>query len=124
MPRLQLNMLLNPRSKGRNIVGQELPKSLDVACCVRLLTLLHVFANCCAKFETGQTFEPTNPYISFVLCSLKRSLTVWDPFAQLFQQFWGHVRALTMFSKVLRVVSFNDALQVPKLLGVAASVCT
>ena len=104
---------------------QELPKSLDVACCVRLHILLHpVVANFCAKFETGQTLEPPALDISFLLCSPKGSVTMLYPFAQLFQQFWGQVRALTMFSKVLWVVSFNDALQVPKLLGVAASVCT
>ena len=28
--------------------------------------LLHVFGSCCAEFETGQTFEPTIPNISFV----------------------------------------------------------
>ena len=28
---------------------------LDVTCCVRLHTLLHVVACCCAKFETGKT---------------------------------------------------------------------
>ena len=40
---------------------------LDVTCCVRLHTLLHVVGCCCAKFETSQTFQPTTPNISFVL---------------------------------------------------------
>ena len=40
---------------------------LDVTCLVRLHTLLHVVGCCCAKFETGRTFEPTTPNISFVL---------------------------------------------------------
>ena len=31
---------------------------LDVTSCVRLHTLLHVVGCCCAKFETGQTFQP------------------------------------------------------------------
>ena len=31
---------------------------LDVTCCVRLHTLLHVVVCCCAKFETAQTFSP------------------------------------------------------------------
>ena len=44
------------RANGRNIVDQQLPTLLDVTCCVRLHTLLHVVACCCAKFETGQTF--------------------------------------------------------------------
>ena len=43
------------QSNGGNIVSQQLPKLLDVICCVRLPTLLHVVGCCCAKFETGQT---------------------------------------------------------------------
>ena len=54
---------------------------LDVTCCVRLHTLLHVVGCCCAKFETGQTFQPTTPNISFVPWSPKRSATMLDPFA-------------------------------------------
>ena len=46
---------VKPRANGRNIVGQQLPTLLDVTCCVRLYTLLHVGG--CAKFETGQTFS-------------------------------------------------------------------
>ena len=38
---------LKPRANGRNIVGQQLPKLLDVTCCVRLHTLLHVVGCCC-----------------------------------------------------------------------------
>ena len=30
---------------------------LDVTCCVRLHTQLHIVACCCIKFETGQTFS-------------------------------------------------------------------
>ena len=36
-----------PRANGRNIVGQQLPTLLDVTCCVRLHTLLHVVGCCC-----------------------------------------------------------------------------
>ena len=46
-----------PRANGSNSVGQQLPTLLDVICCVRLHTLLHVVWSCCAKFETGQTFS-------------------------------------------------------------------
>ena len=46
---------VKPRANGRNIVGQQLPTLLDVTCCVRLYTLLHVVACCCTNFETGQT---------------------------------------------------------------------
>ena len=58
---------LKPRANGRNIVGQQLPTLLHVTRCVRLYTLLHVVGCCCANFETGQTFQPTTPNISFVL---------------------------------------------------------
>ena len=57
---------LKARANGRNIIGQQLPTLLDVTCCVRLQILLHVVGCCCAKFETGQTFQPTTPNISFV----------------------------------------------------------
>ena len=34
--------ILKPRVNGHNIVGQQFPTLLDVTCCVRLHTLLHV----------------------------------------------------------------------------------
>ena len=43
---------------------------LGVRCCVRLhvawCMLLRVVGSRCVKFETGQTFQPTTPNISFV----------------------------------------------------------
>ena len=38
---------LKPRANGRNIVGQQLPTLLDVTCCIRLHTLLHLVGCCC-----------------------------------------------------------------------------
>ena len=38
---------VKPRSNRRNIAGQQLPTLLDVTCCVRLHTLLHVVGGCC-----------------------------------------------------------------------------
>ena len=35
--------------------------------CYMLHPFVHPVACCCAKFETGQTFQPTTPNISFVL---------------------------------------------------------
>ena len=35
---------LKPHTNGRNFVGQQLSPLLDVTCCVRLHTLLHVVA--------------------------------------------------------------------------------
>ena len=78
-------------------------------CCM----LLHVVA-CCAKFETGQTFEPTTPNISFVSWSPTYSATT---FSQLFQHCWGHAGALHMVSKFLRVVSFSRFTVNPNIVG-------
>ena len=47
---------------------------LLIACC-----LLHVVRCCCAKFETGQTFQPTTRNISFFPCSSRRSATMLGP---------------------------------------------
>ena len=102
---------------GRNIVGQQLPALLDVTCCVRLHNLLHVVACCCAKFETGQTFQPTTPNISFVPLSPKRSATTLDPFAQLFQHCWGHALSLRMDYIDVWVVFFPRCTAGPKLVG-------
>ena len=60
-----LAVCVKPRANGRNIVGQQLPTlpwmlhvaSLCTPCCM----LLDVLACCCAKFETGQTFQSTTP---------------------------------------------------------------
>ena len=72
---------------------------------------------CCAKFETGQTFQPTTPNISFVPWSPKRSATMLDPFAQLFQHCWGHARSLCMVYKDLWVVSFPRYTAGPNIVG-------
>ena len=87
--------------------------SVCTPCCM----LLDVVARCCAKFETGQTFQPTTPNISFVPWSAKRSATMLDPFAQLFQHCWGHVRSLRMDYKDLWVVFFPRCTEGPKLVG-------
>ena len=57
---------LRLHANRHNIVDQQLPTLLDVTCCVRLHTLLHVVGCCCAKFETSQTFQPTTPNSSFI----------------------------------------------------------
>ena len=40
-------VVLKPRANGRNVVGLQLPILLEVTCCVRLHTLLHVVGCCC-----------------------------------------------------------------------------
>ena len=99
LPSREQVLLLKPRANERNIVGCYM---LRPPCCM----LLAVVACCCAKFETGQTFQPTTPNISFVPWSPKRSATMLDPFAQLFQHCWGHARSLRMVYKDFWVVSF------------------
>ena len=79
--------------------------------------LLDVVACCCAKFETGQNFQPTTPNISFAPWSPKRSATMLDPFAQLFQHCWGHARSLRMVYKDLWVVSFPRCTAGPNIFG-------
>ena len=50
---------VRPRVKGRNIVAQQLPTSLDVTCCDRFHTVLHVVASCYGKFEFLSQELPT-----------------------------------------------------------------
>ena len=61
-------LTVKSRANGRRIVGQQLPTLLDVTCCVRLHTPLHVVA-CCwemlRKVWNLSNFEPTTPNISF-----------------------------------------------------------
>ena len=82
--------------------------------CTPYCMLVDVVACCCAKFETGKTFQPRTPNISF---------------AQLFEHCWGHARSLRMVYKNLWVLSFPRCTAGPHIvgatmLGVVASVCT
>ena len=54
---------LKPRANGRNIVGQQLPILLDVTCCVRSHTLLHVVGSCCIRLDTTANTDATTPNI-------------------------------------------------------------
>ena len=87
--------------------------SVCTPCCM----LLDVVARCWAKFETGQTFQPTTSNISFLPWSPKLSATMLDPFAQLFQHFWGRARSLRMVYKDLCVVSFPRCNAAPNIVG-------
>ena len=87
--------------------------SVCTPCCM----LLDVVACCCAKFETGQTFQPTTPNIPFVPWSPKRSTTMLDPLVQLFQHCRGHARSLRMVYNDLWVVSFPRCTLGPNIVG-------
>ena len=78
---------------------------LDVTCCVCLHTLLHVVGCGCVllrKVWNRSNFSANN--FQHVFCS-KRSATMLDQFAQLFQHCWSRARSLRMFYKDLWVVS-------------------
>ena len=94
--------------------------SVCTPCCM----LLDVAACCCAKFETGQTFQPTTPTI--LLFRDRRSVA---------QQCWIRLHSSSnivgathdhyaWFKKIYELYPSHDALQVATLLGVVASVCT
>ena len=113
------------RANGRNIVDQPLPTLLDVTCCVHLHILLHVVVCCCAKFETGQTFQLTTPNTSLLLRD-RRSVA---------QQCWIRLRSSSnivgathahyaWFTKSYGLYPSHYSLQVPTLLRDVASVCT
>ena len=98
-----------------------LPFSLLSPLPSRKLPIVGCYIVCtpCCMFETGQTFEPITPNISFLPWLLKRSTTMLDPFAQLklFQHCWGHASAWHMVSKVLWVVSFPRCTAAPNIVG-------
>ena len=94
--------------------------SVCTPCCM----LLDVVACYCAKFETGQTFQPTTPNTSFLLRD-RRSVA---------QQCWIRLRSSSniagathahyaWFTKSYGLYPSHYALQVPTLLGAVASVC-
>ena len=112
---------IKPRSNGRNIVGQQLPTLLDVTCCVRLHTLLHVVGCCCAKFETGETFHPT-----YFLFRDRRSVAqqCWIRFHSSSNTVGATHAHYAWIKKTYGLYSSHDTLRVPNLLGVVASVRT
>ena len=110
---------------GSALLSKAPCKRSNIVGCYMLRPFAHPVACCCAKFETGQTLQPTTPNISFVPWSPKRSATMLDPFAQLFQHCSGATHAhYAWITKTYELCSSHDALQVPNLLVVVASVCT
>ena len=94
--------------------------SVCTPCCM----LLDVVVYCCAKFETGQTFQPTTPNI--LLFRDRRSAA---------QQCWIRLQSSSnivgpthahyaWITKTCGLYSSHDALQVSHLMGVVASVYT
>ena len=109
------------RADGRNIIDQQLPTLLDVTCCVRLHILLHVVAQSLKPVKRFSQQLPT-----FLLFRDRRSIA---------QQCWIRLHSSSnivgathahyaWFTKTYGLYPSHDALQVPTLLGVVASVCT
>ena len=81
--------------------------------CYKLRPFAHPVACCWATFETGQTFQPTTPKISFVPWSLKRSATMLDS-----SNIVGATHAqYAWFTKTCGLHPSHDALQAPTLYG-------
>ena len=110
-----------PRANGRNIVGQQLPILLDVTCYVRLHTLLRVVAQ---SLKAVKLFSQQLP--TFLLFRDRQRVA---------QQCWIHLHSSSnivgathahyaWFTKTYGLYPSHDALQVPTLLEVVASVCT
>ena len=110
-----------PRASGRNIVGQQLPILLDVTCYVRLHTLLRVVAQ---SLKAVKLFSQQLP--TFLLFRDRRRVA---------QQCWIRLHSSSnivgatqahyaWFTKTYGLYPSHDALQVPTLLGVVASVCS
>ena len=112
---------IKSRANGRNFVGQRLPTLLHVTCYVRMHTLLHVVV---PSLKLVKLFSQQLP--TFLLFCDRRSVA---------QQCWirlhsssnivGAMHAYyTWITKTYGLYSSHNALQVPNLLGVVASVCT
>ena len=110
---------LKARANGCSIIGRYMlrPFAHPVVCC---WMLLHVVA---------QTFKPTTPNISLICSDLFRNRR------SVAQQCWIRLHSSSnivgathahyaWFTKTYGLYPSHDALQVPALLGVVASVCT
>ena len=95
-----------------NIAGCYMlrPFAHPVACCWMLLLVV------APSLKPVKLFRTTSN-ISFVPWSPKRSATMFDPFAQLFDHCWGHARSLRMVCKDLWVVSFPRCTAGPNIVG-------
>ena len=59
---------------------------LDVTCCFRLHTLLHVVGCCCAKFETGHTFSHVQTDATLLANNSQHCWELLRPFARSLKQ--------------------------------------
>ena len=110
---------LRLRANGRNIVECYMlsPFAHPVACCWMLLRVAQ-------SLKPVKLFSQQLPTFLLFRESPKRSATMLDPFAQLFQHCWASHAHYAWFTKTYGLYPSHDALQAPTLLGVVASVWT
>ena len=92
--------------------------------CTPCSMLLDVVACCCAKFETGQTFQPTTPKILWFRDHGSVAQQCWIRFYSSSNIVVATHVHYAWFTKTYGFYPSHDAPQVPTLLGVVASVCT
>ena len=105
-------------ANGHNIVSKNLPTFLDVTCCVHLYTLSHAVA---LSFKQVKLFS--QQLATFLLFCDCRSIA---------QQCWIRLHSSSNIVEATHahyawspsLYPSHDALKVPTLLGVVASVCT
>ena len=92
--------------------------------CTPCCMLFDVVACCCAKFETGQTFQQQLP--TFLWFRDRRSVAqqCWIRLHSSSNIVWATHAHYAWFTKTCGLYPSHDALQVPTLFGVVSSVCT
>ena len=86
--------------------------------CYMLRPFAHPFARCWILLRVVvQSLKPVKLFSQQLPWSPKRSATMLDPFAQLFQHCWGHARSLRMVYKDLSVISFPRCTAGPNIVG-------
>ena len=96
--------------------------------CTSCFMLLDIVACCCAKLETGQTFQPTTPNLFFLFHDRRRVaqqcwISCWIRLHSSSNINGARHAHYAWFTKTYELYPTHDALQVPALLGVVASVC-
>ena len=92
--------------------------------CTSCFMLLHIVACCCAKLETGQTFQPTTPNLFFLFHDRRRvaqqcGISCWIRLHSSSNINGARHAHYAWFTKTYELYPTHDALQVPTLLGVS-----
>ena len=93
------------------------PATPNIVGCYMLRPFAHPVACCCAKFETGQTFQPTTPNISLFLDRRSVAQQCWIR-SHSSSNIVGATHAhYPWFTKTYGLYPSHDLLQVPTLWG-------